>query len=337
MVMALFGHEPIDISSIYIGGGTPSLADPELLTRWISLLGSFTRYLPDYEFTIEANPESLTNEFARATFEGGVNRLIIGVQSFNSGSLRQLNRRQSTKDIYRAFYLARAAGYDNIGADLIFGLPGQRMSHLRTDIERLMALEPKHISFYQLTVEQGTPLARSVTSGTIDLPDDDRCAAMYQFGSHILIDRGYRRYEVSNFAREGYFSRHNFAYWTFAPFIALGPAAHGFVNGRRYANVADINQYVELIEKGLLPWTFVEEISPQQRLIEAIMLSLRTVDGIDKEKFLLRFDDAAEGIFQGETLKRYVESGHLIDAAGFVRLTDSGFLVADKIISDLVG
>ena len=337
MVLSAFGHEPVDVASIYIGGGTPSLVDPDLLDQWIALVKSYARFLPGYEFTIEANPESLTDEIAFRTFEAGVNRIIIGVQSFAVNLLRKLNRRQTTRDIYRAFYRARSAGYENIGADLIFGLPDQTLKKVRTDIARLTALEPTHISFYQLTVEDGTALADQVRSGKIGLPGEEQSAAMYQFGSHLLIDHEYRRYEVSNFALDGYRSRHNYAYWSGAPYIGLGPAAHGFVNQHRWGNIADVGEYMKAVESGFMPVQFVETLTGPQRLMETVMLALRTAEGIDKQSLALHYGQPATAILDSAPVSRYVESGYLLDDAGFLRLTDAGFLVADKIIADIVG
>jgi oxygen-independent coproporphyrinogen-3 oxidase len=337
MALLSLGHEPIDVASIYIGGGTPSLLDPSLLEDWVRLIKTYVRFLPDCEFSIEANPESLTDEFASRIFEAGVNRIIIGAQSFAITPLMRLNRKQTTRDIYRAFYRARSAGFENIAADLIFGLPEQTMKMVKTDIERLTALDPAHISFYQLTVEESTPLAKQIESGEIELPDEDTVAAMYRFGAHMLIDRKYRRYEVSNFARDGRRSRHNYAYWSGAPYIGLGPSAHGFVNNCRYGNVADINRYLENVEAGRLPIGFVEELTDEQRLIEQVMLSLRTAEGLDKQKLVSRFGDRSADIIDSPTTRRYIKSGHLLDDSGFLRLTDAGFLVADKIIADLLG
>lgn len=336
MVFSALGHEPVDITSIYIGGGTPSLADPVLLEDWTRSVGSYIRYLPDYEFSIEANPESLTDDFARRSIDAGVNRIIIGAQSFSIKSLKLLNRKQTTKDIYRAFYRARSAGYENIGADLIFGLPAQTMKTLKADIERLIDLEPAHISFYQLTVEAGTRLAHQVASGEMKLPNDEKSAEMYRFGSHLLIDRGYRRYEVSNFAPDGRRSRHNYAYWTGAPYLGLGPAAHGYINNVRYGNVSDIDQYIEIVEAGYLPIDFAENLTDDQKLMETVMLSLRTSEGLDRQKLVNRFGEIAQAVIKNPVAQRYIKSGHLVDDSGFLRLTDAGFLLADKIITDLV-
>lgn len=336
MVLLSLGHEPIDVASIYIGGGTPSLIDWELLAGWMKLLDTYVRYLPDYEFSVEVNPESLTDRFAREAFDAGVNRLIIGVQSFSETTLKRLNRRQTTREIYRAFYRARSAGYENIAADLIFGLPGQTMKMVRTDIERLTALKPTHISFYQLTVESGTRLAEQVSSGEIKLPDDERSAEIYRFGSHMLIDRGYRRYEVSNFARDGFRSRHNYAYWNGSPYIGLGPSAHGYVNNCRYGNITDFDKYIQRVEGGALPIEFVEALTDEQRLVEAVMLSLRTAEGIDKQKLVNRFAESGDRVVNNPIVRRYIKSGHLAGDSGFLRLTDAGFLLADRIILDLV-
>ncbi len=336
MVFSVLGHEPIDVASIYIGGGTPSLLDPQLLEDWVRSVGSYTHFLPDYEFSIEVNPESLTSEFAQRSFGAGVNRIIIGAQSFLVKSLKLLNRKQTTKDIYRAFYRARSAGYENIAADLIFGLPAQTMKSLKADIERLIDLEPAHISFYELTVEEGTRLAEQVASGEIKLPTEEKSAEMYGFGAHLLIDRKYRRYEVSSFARDGRRSRHNYAYWTGAPYIGLGPSAHGYINNVRYGNTADIDRYIETVEAGYLPIAFAEDLNDDQRLMETVMLSLRTNEGLDQQKLVNRFGDTAGRVIDNPIVKQYIKSGHIIDDSGFLRLTDSGFLLADKIILDLI-
>jgi len=335
MVLASFGHEPVDIASVYIGGGTPSLIDLDSLGEWLEIVRAYGRLLPDYEFTVEANPESLSPEFAVGTHELGINRIVIGAQTFAVGLLPPLGRRQKMKDIYRAFYLSRLAGYENIAADLIFGLPGQRIKQVKLDIERLAALEPAHISFYQLTVEPETRLAASVASGRVTLPDEENTAAMYRFGAHLLADKGYLRYEVSNFAREGKICRHNLAYWTGAPYIGLGPAAHGFVNNHRYANRSDVAGYIAMLEGGRLPLAFIEELDDTQRLLETVLLSLRTAEGIDKAKLIRNFGEPALAILEGKAKAGYVSSGHLIDALGFLRLSDDGFLLADTIIADL--
>lgn len=337
MVFLAMGYEPIDVASIYIGGGTPSLIHPEMLEQWVQVVRSYTRFMPGHEFTVEVNPETFTDEFAYQTFESGINRIVIGLQSFGTRALRRLGRRQTTKDSYRAFYRARSAGYENIAADLIFGLPDQTVKKVRTDIDRLTALEPTHISFYQLTVEQGTRLAEQVHTGKTALPPEEALADMYRVGSHLLADHGYRRYEVSNFARDGYMSRHNYAYWNGAPYVAIGPGAHGFVNNRRYANIADVRRYVESVEKGILPVEFVEELDDRQRMTETIMLSLRTAEGIDKQSLVLHYGEPAVTLLESPKVALHVGAGYLHDDAGFLRLSEEGFMVADTIIADLIG
>jgi len=337
LILSSFGREPLDIASIYIGGGAPSSADIDMLERWLDSVHGYGRFLPGYEFTIEADPERLTDEFARRTFKLGINRIVIGVQSFHMSFIRRLARRQQTKDIYRAFYNARMAGYENLAADLLYALPNQKIKHVKTDIERLTALEPTHIWFYRRMIEDSMPLKDDTRTGEITLPGRDDAAAMYRIGSHMLIDRGYKRYEVSNFARDGWRSRHNYACWRRTPYIGLGPTAHGFVNNFRYGNISDIENYIEAVETGIMPFAFVDELTEEQRLIETVVLSLRTADGIDKEQLMLRFGEKALWLLEGKVAERLIDSGHLLNESGFLRLTDAGFLIADEIIANLVG
>ena len=335
-VLSAFEMEPIEVSSIYIGGGTPSLCNPDLIEEWIAQVSAYAVFLPGFEFTVEANPESLTEQFARRMFNAGANRVVIGAQSFNVAALKKIGRKQKIKDIYQAFYFARMAGFDNIGADLIFGLPGQTDRLLRSDIDRLISLEPKHISFYQLTVEADTALEKNIASGKVIVPDEDKCADFYRLGSHLLSDHKYLRYEVSNFALDGFACRHNIAYWDGHPYLAFGPAAHGFIHNQRFGNVKDVNQYVEMIEAGKLPVAFVESLEDRDRLIEVVMLSLRTAEGLNKEKLIRAFGEPALAIVESAAASRYIRSGHLVNDDGVLKLTDRGFLVADKIIFDLV-
>lgn len=336
MVLSAFEQEPVEVSSIYIGGGTSSLIDSGFLEKWMSLIGSFCTFASGIEFSVETNPESLTPEFAEKTFQAGANRIIIGVQSFDEKSLKKLGRFQNSKNIYQAFYNARMAGYKNIGSDLIFGLPGQTMKKLRSDIDRLLALEPNHISFYQLTVEAGTILEEKIQSGKIILPDDDELAKMYRLGSHILMDKKFFRYEISNFAPEDFECRHNISYWDNSPYIGLGPAAHGYINNHRYNNVAEVGEYISLIESGQLAISNAEELTREQKFTEAVMLAMRRAVGVDKRILLQEFGEWALELLEGKTAAAFINDGYLAIEDNHLRLTDSGFLLADKIIEMLL-
>lgn len=329
-------YEPIKVNSLYIGGGTPSLVNTDLLKKWLDTLNSYIAFIPDYEFTIETNPDSVTEEFARTVKLLGVNRIVIGVQSFDSRRLSRLNRHQKVSDIHRAFAISRSAGFENIGLDLIFGWPGQKLQSLITDIERLVALKPEHISLYQLTVESGTRLEKRIFEGEISLPGEETMAVMYEAGVKLLEEYGYKRYEVSNFASEGFHSRHNFAYWKGTPYLGFGPSAHSFVNPYRWSNVSDLSGYIEMIEGGCGPWDFFETLTAEQRFIEVVMLSLRTADGLDKEKLSREYGKKASVFFDGRILTKFISSGYLVDTGQRLQLTNRGFLVADKIIADLI-
>jgi len=336
IALSAFEHEPVEVASIYIGGGTPSLVDLDFLEQWIALVQGYAVFPPGFEFSIEANPESLTDTFAFRTLAFGVNRIVIGVQSFAVKTLRRLNRPVNTREIYRAFYLARLAGYDNIGADLIFGLPGQTMKSLRLDLERLIALEPTHISFYQLTVEPQTRLSELIQNGVLSLPGEETLADMYRRGAHRLIDHGYLRYEVSNFALDGYACRHNQAYWTGTPYLGLGPSAHGYINGCRYANLKDLLAYCRAIDQDRLPFEWIENLSGDQRLTEQVMLALRTSDGIDRKRFLYAFGERGLTVMEGTAAALMEREGYIERTAEVMRLTDKGFLVADELTARLL-
>lgn len=336
MVFDAIRYEPVMVNSLYIGGGTPSLVDTALLKKWLDTLHTYTVFAPGYEFTMEANPDSLTKNFAQTARLLGANRLVIGAQSFDSRRLSRLNRRQRVSDIRRAFAVSRSAGFENIGLDLIFGWPGQNLPSLIDDIERLTALEPDHISYYQLTVEFGTRLEKRILAGEISLPDEETMAAMYEAGARLLEEHGYKRYEVSNFARAGFHSRHNFAYWKGTPYLGFGPSAHSFIDPCRWSNISDLSRYAEIIEAGCRPWDFFETLTTEQRFIETVMLSLRTTDGLNKRELVQAYGERASAFLGSTVLGEFISSGHLIDTGRDLRLTDRGFLVADKIIADLI-
>ncbi len=336
LVLSAFEQEPVEISSIYIGGGTPSLVDTDFFEKWISLVSAFCTFSSGFEFSIETNPESLTATFAEKTFRAGANRIIIGVQSFDEKSLKKLGRFQNSKSIYQAFYNARMAGFKNIGIDLIFGLPGQTMKKLRHDIDRALALQPNHISFYQLTVEPGTALEEKTNSGKVVLPDEDQQAQMYRLGSHILMDKKFARYEISNFAPKEFRCRQNISYWNGSPYIGLGPAAHGYIDNHRYHNISGVDTYIEMIEEGQFPFAGIENLSREQIFTETVMLSLRRAKGIDKSLLLQEYGEWALELLEGKTVAPFINDGYLEIEDNHLCLTDSGFLLADKIIEMLL-
>ncbi len=323
------------IETIYIGGGTPSLVNTGLLGKWLVQVRELFDISSDLEFSFECNPETVTRELLEELKELGVTRPVFGVQSFDLQLLSLLNRRHCVHDSHQSVYLANALGFETFGADMIFGLPGQSGKMLSADLDQLVDLEPPHISFYQLTVEPGTRLARRIADGSLTLPEEELLCAMYRGGCERLAEAGYVRYEVSSFARPGHECRHNLRYWEGDDYLGLGPSAHSFVKGRRYANVSDLAEYKQTLSKRERP-LIVDESGLEQRMTEAIMLGLRTARGIDRVKFSRKFGRALEDCLCDDQYARLIESGHLMRDGDCLRLSDQGFLLADEITRRLL-
>lgn len=324
-----------EIGTIFIGGGTPTLTNIKRLTDWLKLLKKYFSLASDIEFSIENNPEFVTPEKLQAFKDLGVTRPVYGVQSFNEKLLRLLDRKHQPFAVHKAIYLTNVIGFNNFGVDLIFGLPGQTTRMLSDDIDQLVDLEPPHISFYQLTVEPGTILDDKVASGKLKMPDQELSLALYKGGCRQLIDSGYKRYEVSSFAKDGFECRHNMGYWEGGDYIGLGPSAHSFIQGQRYANIADINIYMQRLKQKQRPLV-KERLSHDDRMLEAIMLGLRTARGIDRHQFASRFGVALDKKLDKEQYKIFLESGHLVSDSDSLRLSDEGIYLADEITRRLI-
>jgi oxygen-independent coproporphyrinogen-3 oxidase len=324
-----------DLASIYIGGGTPSLTDLKDLERFISKIKKLFNPLKDLEFSFEINPESIDTEKLQFLKALGVNRPIFGIQSFNLRHLKLLNRKHILEDSYRAVYLARAIGYDNFGIDMIFGLPKQTAKTLSDDLNQIIELMPPHISYYQLTVEKGTPLENKIESGKLKLPDSDLSAGMYRGINEELSKHKYFRYEISSFALPGYECRHNLRYWEGGDFLGLGPSAHSFIGEHRFANSADLHYYLKQLSINKRP-LILDTDSREARIAEAIMLGLRTARGIERQQFLHRFGIAVEDAVDMANYESLVSGGMIAPNDKHVKLTESGFPLADEIIRRLV-
>ena len=324
-----------EITTIFVGGGTPSLTSLDLFADWLSHLKRHIPIADKIEFTIECNPETVTLENLQVLKELGVNRPVFGIQSFNTGLLKQLDRRHNPHHSHQAVYFANVLDFRNFGVDLIFGLPGQTGKMLSADLDELLSLQPPHVSFYQLTVEEGTPLAERVKAGRVVLPDQELCLGLYRGGSEMMADEGYHRYEVSSFAREGHECRHNLGYWEGADFLGLGPSAHSFIRGQRFANPSNLTEYSEALKQGELPHV-VDESGDEERMTEAIMLGLRTARGVNRARFSKRFGIPLSTRLDKRQLDALIESGHIIADDEGLRLSDDGVALADEITRRLL-
>jgi oxygen-independent coproporphyrinogen III oxidase len=313
---------PFPCDTLYFGGGTPSLLPPADVARIVAEARDRFRLAADAEITLEANPGTLGPETLERFRRAGVNRLSLGVQSFDANQLRALGRIHAPAEAESAFRAARSAGFANIGLDLIYGLPGQTETDWRRDMERAVALAPEHLSCYLLTWAPGTPLHRDRRRGRIRPLPEHEAARLFDLTFRVLEDRGYPAYEISNFAREPRFrSRHNRKYWTHAPYLGLGPAAHGFIPPERRWNLPSVRAYIAALRAGRSPVSGRERLGPAELATEALYLGLRQAEGIDAAEWERRFGATFERTFAAplETLfsQRWIEmAGHRFFLSG---------------------
>ena len=316
------------VDTVYFGGGTPSYLGEKRLTKLLKTVKKRYHVAAGAEITLEANPDSAGDWKAlRALRRAGFNRVSLGVQAADDALLRRIGRVHTWDQVLSSVAAARMAGFDNLSLDLIYGLPGQTMAAWQDTLRAAAALETQHISCYGLKVEPGTPLWQQRESA--DIPDDDAQADMYLWTVDYLEKQGYAQSEISNFARPGYESRHNLKYWTLGEYAGFGPGAHSDMGGVRFAYERDLDGYIA----GELRLSEMEEIAPLDRDLEYIMLSLRTVQGIDSAYFQRQFRQKFQPM--EELLAQYEVHGLAARTERGWRLTPRGFFVSNAIIVSL--
>ena len=326
--------------TVFFGGRTPSLLTPGQVERILSLLHATFRIASDAEVTLEANPGTVTDEKLRSFRSLGVNRLSIGIQSFHDHELKALGRIHDRAEALRCLDLAHAAGFDNIGIDLIYSIPGQTLAEWEDNLGIAAGLAPQHVAVYSLILEEGTPLARLVEAGAIRINSAELEAQMYEQAMAWLGARGYEHYEVSNYALPGFRCRHNGNYWSHENYLGFGPSAHSFwresggTSGRRWWNVADLSTYVDRLKNGVLPIESEEQVGAKEMLNECIFLGLRS-SGVDLARLRsdLGYDPEA---LQGDTVQWLLDENMAVLESGILRLTSKGFLLCDEICSQLL-
>jgi oxygen-independent coproporphyrinogen-3 oxidase len=293
--MELAAQTGLEFDTIYIGGGTPSVLDAAAIGQVITAAFRHFSIRFEAEITIEVNPGTVDFEDFQKYRQAGINRLNIGIQSFHEQNLKFLGRIHSTEEARSAIKRARQAGFENVGLDLIYGLPEQDENQWLNDLDRAVAFSPEHLSCYMLTREAGTPLDREVDAGRIHLPAEDRLRRLFLTTIDRLASGDFFHYEVSNFARQAgntgnsWKSRHNQKYWSFAPYIGLGPSAHSYLEPQRHWNHRSIEKYLQNIRQGRLPIADREVLSREQMIMEAVYLGFRTTRGVDLNDFRRRF------------------------------------------------
>ena len=322
------------LSSLYVGGGTPSLLGPELASAVGRIIGQDHLPLEGGEWTVEVNPESFSRDTAVAWRGAGVSRVSIGIQSFHEPSLRWMARLHRAEGAIEAVYNARSAGLNEISLDLIFGLPAHLERSWTTDLDQALALEVPHVSLYGLTVEQGTPLAKAIASGRERHVPGDVYESEYLEAVRRLTAAGYEHYEVSNFARPGHRARHNPLYWSREPYLGLGNGAHSFIPPRRRWNVHGWSDYRARIHSGATPLESEEIVTGDAELLERVWLGLRAAEGLDMAS-LEEASDQRSAAAVSELLATWSGRGLKDDSSDRVRLTAKGWLVLDALSVDL--
>ncbi len=277
------------IESIYLGGGTPTSLTPDQLREILQACRRSFLVDPAVEITVEANPSGLDEPTHKALTEAGCNRLSLGAQSFDTEELKSIGSPHTPIDIERTVRFARQGGFSNLNLDLIYGLPGQSLERLESNVNSAIALEPDHISFYGLTVEEGTRLAHDAEAGRVMLATDELMAKMSERGSDALEAAGYHQYEISNFARSGFMCRHNLGYWIDREWLGLGPAAHSYLNGERFSNVESLDAYHASLLRDAFPLVERDQADEDLRLREAFAFGLRLVSGVDWKRLQRRY------------------------------------------------
>lgn len=327
------GYLPVrKFDTLYLGGGTPSGLEDRLLERIVGKVRSSWELADDAECTLEMNPEDVGREKLAFLRQLGFNRLSVGIQSFDDGVLKRINRRHTAKQAVEAVEMAAEAGFDNVGIDLIIGLPGRDTGDLEKDIEIVSKLHITHLSVYILSIDSGSVFQKLSEKGKFSLPDDAVLSEQYLLVSSYLRDIGYEHYEISNFAKDFKYSRHNTAYWQQKPYIGLGPSAHSFDLKSRQWNVSNLKTYIDTLNKRGLSFE-KEVLTPENKYNEYLMTNFRTMWGIEtaylREHYPFWWEKAEN------KMGKYRDLGLVTDEGGRIRMTERGWLVSDGIFREL--
>lgn len=322
------------IETIYLGGGTPSVLTPGLIEKIMNGIRSVFTICDDPEITIEVNPDDVSREYLNELKNLSFNRISIGVQSWNDKLLRMLNRRHDARGAEKAVTEALRAGFTNLSVDLIYGLPGMKTGEWERSLEKTFSFDIKHLSAYHLSIELDTPFHKMLKQGLLKEIDEEESNNQYATLIEMAGSHGFLHYEISNFCRDEWFSKHNTSYWKQVPYIGLGPSAHSFNGYSRQWNVSDVNRYIRAINSGCADYE-KEELDFRKKFNEYMMTSLRTMWGIDLEYVERNFEK--EGFdYITNIAERFVSYGMMRQQKNSLILTDQGVMIADNIISEFM-
>jgi oxygen-independent coproporphyrinogen-3 oxidase len=328
------------VDSIFIGGGTPSLVSGNLVADMMEAVKESFLVGENAEISIESNPKTLEKDKLTVYLEAGINRLSIGAQSFDNDLLAYLGRIHTKEDLLKNYHLARECGFRNINIDLMFAIPGQTAGIWSDTMERALALEPEHISFYGLQIEEGTPFYSMFRNGSLKQTEDELDRQMYHSAVSLLRDRGYLHYEISNAAREGYPCRHNLKYWSMEDYLGLGLGAHSYMQGVRSSNMADLEKYIRAAEglvgdaeSSLTVWR--HENTKEEDISEYLFTGMRKITGVELSDFRARFGVSLESLYE-DVLEKYRQNGLVEIKNGFLRFTETGIDISNRVLAEFV-
>lgn len=338
--MEVYRHALRDytVDSVFIGGGTPTALPKDELVRLIRGIKRVFPIAKEAEFSVEANPATVTLPQLKQLRRLGVNRLSFGLQSADNRELKALSRLHTRAQFVESYRMARAAKFDNINVDLMFGIPYQTYDSLLKTIDFVTRLDPEHISLYNLKIEPGTKFYENLAAVREVCADEDTEYAMYTAAIDLLSARGYDQYEISNFARRGYRCHHNMKYWNCEEYLGFGVSAHSYFNSNRFSYISDVNRYMPALEDINSEISIIaesEQIEARERMGEYIMLRLRLTDGLDTSQFAARFGASFEAMY-GKKLEKYLQNGFMYRKAGAYALTPAGMFVSNYILSDIL-
>ncbi|WP_341960878.1 radical SAM family heme chaperone HemW [Planococcus maritimus] len=329
------GALDVPLETVFLGGGTPTALTPDQLKRLLELIHQYVPMSEGVEWSSEANPDELTREKMEVLFNGGVNRLSMGVQTFDQDLLKRLGRTHANDDVLRAVETAREVGFSNISFDLMYGLPGQTMTQWDETLERAFAFGMPHFSAYSLIIEPKTVFYNLMVKGKLNTVTEDLEGDMYERLMKEMGKHGLHQYEISNFAKPGHESRHNLLYWDNEEYIGVGAGAHGYVNGIRYSNHGPLKKYMEPLEAGQRPVLDATTVSVKAQMEEEMFLGLRKTAGVELARFEEKFGAALEQVY-GEILQSEQAKGNLVVEQGRVKLTHKGRFVGNEVFEQFL-
>ncbi|MFZ5946023.1 MAG: radical SAM family heme chaperone HemW [Bacillota bacterium] len=329
------GLFPMHLKSIFFGGGTPTCLSSGLLVHLLNFLCTHFPIADNIEISTEANPGTIDREKLTLLKNGGVNRISLGIQSFNPYQLQRLGRIHTEQQAFEAYNLVREAGFANVNIDLMYGLPEQGIEDWQNTLQKVITLNPEHISLYQLKIECGTPLGDEYKSGVLGEFDDEQALKMYRAAIDTLGQKGYIHYEISNFARRGFKSRHNQMYWLTRPYLGLGAGAHSYLPPYRKENIGDLQKYTDSLLKGEAAPSFNEKISTNMAMAETMFMGLRLLDGVNIEEFSKRYNTNSFQVFS-DPIKKCISNGLLEVKGNRIRLTEKGLYLGNLVFEEFL-